>query len=186
MVHEAEVLTALGDDEGLPMLIGITTANEPFCLVTQFHGIIEQSVTLHQAANNKIITPGKCIRLLVKVCSALQHVHAKGFLQSDIKSNNVVLVQTSPEQYNPVLIDFGKSTTISAATTITVNEKSAHEKRYLAPNVLKYRKCGPASDINSTGQMLKVISTIKTESKLKPSHRANINQLAKEISLVHF
>lgn len=197
VVHEAEVLTALGDHEGLPMLIGITTANEPFCLVTQFHGIIEQSVTLHQAANNKIITPAECIHLFVKICSALEHVHSKGFLHNDIKSNNVVLDQTGPGQYNPVLIDFGKSTRPSAATTVTVNEKSVHGKSYLAPEVLKYRSYSPASDIYSMGRMLKAISTImgfydkvravtKTATELKPSHRANIKQLARKISLVHF
>lgn len=60
VVHEAEVLTALAEHEGLPMLIGITTANEPYCLVTQFHSVIEPSVTLHQAANSKIITPAEC------------------------------------------------------------------------------------------------------------------------------
>ncbi|XP_067019463.1 probable LIM domain-containing serine/threonine-protein kinase DDB_G0287001 [Acropora muricata] len=197
VVHEAEVLTALGDHEGLPMLIGITTANEPYCLVTQFHGIIEQSVTLHQAANSKIITPAECIQLFVKICSALEHVHSKGFLHNDIKSNNVVLDQTGPEQYNPVLIDFGKSTRTSAATTITVNERSTDGKSYLAPEVLKYREYSPASDIYSMGRMLKAISTImgfydkvrvvaKTATELNPPHRANIQQLAKEISFVHF
>lgn len=109
----------------------------------------------------------------------------------------MVLDQTRPEQYNPVLIDFGKSTRTSAATTITVNEKSAHGKSYLAPEVLKYRKYSPASDIYSMGRMLKAISTImgfydkahlkaKTATEPKPSYRANIKQLAKEISLVHF
>ena len=69
------------------------------------------------------------MQLFVKICSALEHVHSKGFLHNDIKSNNVVLDQTGPEQYNPVLIDFGKSTRTSAATTITVNERSTDGKR---------------------------------------------------------
>lgn len=124
-------------------------------------------------------------------------MHSKGFLHNDIKSNNVVLDQTGPEQYNPVLIDFGKSTRTSAATTITVNERSTDGKSYLAPEVLKYRKYSPASDIYSMGRMLKAISTImgfydkvcvvaRTATELNPSHRASIKQLAKEISSVHF
>lgn len=117
VIHEAEVLTALGDHDGLPMLIGITTANTPFCVLTQFHGVNERSVTLHQAAKNKIITPTECVHLFVKICSALEHVHWKGFLHNDIKSNNVVLDQTVSEQYAPVLIDFGKSTRIIQSYT---------------------------------------------------------------------
>ncbi|CAH3121915.1 unnamed protein product [Porites lobata] len=202
VVHEAEVLTALGDHDGLPMLIGITTANTPFCVLTQCHGVNERSVTLHQAAKNKIITPTECVHLFVKICSALEHVHWKGFLHNDIKSNNVVLDQTVSEQYAPVLIDFGKSTRIRSAATITVNErktheKSAHVKSYLAPEVVKCRQYSPASDIYSMGRMLKAIATtmgfydkvrvvVKTATNDEPSHRANIQEFAKEIAAVQF
>ena len=200
VAHEAEVLTALGDHDGLPMLIGITTANIPFCVVTQFHGVNERSLTLHQAAKNKIITPMECVHLFLKICAALEHVHSKGFLHNDIKSNNVVVDQIGSEQYAPVLIDFGKSTRIRSAATITVNqkkthEKSAHGKSYLAPEVVNYRQYSPASDIYSMGRMLKAIATImgfhekvrvvvKTATNNEPSHRANIQQFAKEIAAV--
>ena len=202
VIHEAEVLTALGDHDGLPMLIGITTANTPFCVLTQFHGVNERSVTLHQAAKNKIITPTECVHLFVKICSALEHVHWKGFLHNDIKSNNVVLDQTVSEQYAPVLIDFGKSTRIRSAATITVkerktHEKSAHVKSYLAPEVIKCRQYSPASDIYSMGRMLKAIATtmgfydkvrvvVKTATNNEPSHRGNIQEFAKEIAAVQF
>ena len=192
VIHEAEVLTALGDHDGLPMLIGITTANIPFCVVTQFHGVNETSVTLHQAAKNKIITPTECVHLFVKICSALEHVHSKGFLHNDIKSNNVVLDQTVSEQYPPVLIDFGRSTRIRSAATITVNERKTHEKSacvksYLAPEVIKCRQYSPA--IYSMGQMLKAIATtmgfydkvrvdVKTTTNKEPSHRGNIQEFA--------
>ena len=85
MVHEAEVLTALGDHEGLPMLINITTANTPFCVVTHFHGVNERSVTLHQAATNKIITT-EYIHLFVKICSALEHCIRKDFCTTTLKA----------------------------------------------------------------------------------------------------
>lgn len=65
-------------------------------------------------------------------------------MHNDIKSNNVVLDQTSSEQYAAVLIDFGKSTRIRSAATITLNEKthekSALRKSYLASEVLNYRR----------------------------------------------
>ena len=43
LIHEAEVITSRGDHEGLPLFFGVITAKEPFCLVTQFHGIHEQT-----------------------------------------------------------------------------------------------------------------------------------------------
>ena len=86
MVHEAEVRTALGDHEGLPMLINITTANTPFCVVTHFHGVNERSVTLHQAATNKIITTTEYIHLFVKICSALEHCIRKDFCTTTLKA----------------------------------------------------------------------------------------------------
>jgi len=77
VVHKAEMLTALGDHEGLPMLIGTTTADELFCLVTQFHGIIEQSVTLHKAANNK--NNNNACRMHSFICKDLLRLRARAF-----------------------------------------------------------------------------------------------------------
>ena len=73
------------------------------------------------------------------------------------------------------------------------HDKSAHEKSYLALEVVKYRQYSPASDIYSMGRMLKVIATImgfyeklridvKTATKNESSHRANIQQFTKEIA----
>ena len=45
------------------------------------------------------------------VGEALQHVHTKGYLHKDLKANNVVLKDKSCH-FNPVIIDFGKSTQI--------------------------------------------------------------------------
>ena len=91
LIHEAEVITSLGDHEGLPLIFGVITAKEPLCLVTQFHGIHEQSVTLQQAANASMITPSECLKTFAEICLALKHVHSRGFLHNDIKANNVVL-----------------------------------------------------------------------------------------------
>ena len=83
LIHEAEVLTALCDHERLPMIVGVIATQEPYCLVTQFHGINERSVTLHHAASTHMITHAECMDLFVETCSALKHVHSKGFLHND-------------------------------------------------------------------------------------------------------
>jgi len=198
LIHEGEVLTALGDHERLPMIVGVITSQEPLCLVTQFHGINEKSVTLHEAACTQMITPAECMDLFVETCTALKHVHSKGFLHNDIKANNVILERNAEcDKYVPVLIDFGKSTKASANLPLCVNRKRTHGKSYLAPEVLKNRHYSTASDIYSVARMLKAVSKImgfyhrvrvlvEAATKEKPSLRPILDQLIDEISSIGF
>ena len=48
VLHEANLLHSLGDHAGLPFLLGIYTEQESYCLVIQFHGCGEESLTLHK------------------------------------------------------------------------------------------------------------------------------------------
>ena len=108
LLHEAKVVSALGDHPHLPMIFGVDTKASPLCLVTQFHGVQHESVTLHQAADNNAVTKANCISIFKKICSVLDHVHSKGYLHNDIKGNNVVLERPSASgEFSPVLIDFG-------------------------------------------------------------------------------
>lgn len=147
-------ITSLGDHEGLPLIFGVITAKEPLCLVTQFHGMYEQSATLQQAANASMITPSECLQTFAEICLALQHVHSRGFLHNDIKANNVILERRrDSKKYNAILIDFGKSTKASTILPSVSSRKRSHPptKSYLAPEVLKRRQYSTASDIYSVG-----------------------------------
>ena len=143
LMHEAEVIAALGDHERLPMILGVVSTQEPLCLVTQFHGINGTSGTLHHAAISNIITSPECHDIFVDICSALKYVHSRGFLHNDIKANNVVLERrVDCDRCTPILIDFGKSRKASVNfPQDSANRKRfrAHEhgKNYLAPEVLK-------------------------------------------------
>ena len=81
LLHEAEVIAVLGDHASLPMFFGVVTKSLPMCLVTQFHGLKEESTTLHQAASTEdMLTPAKCIAIFLKISSTLRYVHSKGYL----------------------------------------------------------------------------------------------------------
>lgn len=200
LLHEAKIVSALGDHPNLPMIFGVVTKTLPLCLVTQFHGIKEESVTLHQAANASILTIANCISIFQKICCALGHVHSKGYLHNDIKANNVVLERTSvSEEFNPVLIDFGKSGKASSALLYrrkgnVVNGKG---KSYLAPEVVSERLYSVASDIYSLGRMLKAISCmvgfyervrglVKASNTDKRSERLSLNVFSNKIAEVKF
>jgi len=200
LLHEAKIVSALGDHPNLPMIFGVATKTLPLCLVTQFHGVKEESVTLHQAANASILTIANCISIFQKICCALGHVHSKGYLYNDIKANNVVLERTSvSEEFNPVLIDFGKSGKASSALLYrrkgnVVNGKG---KSYLAPEVVSERLYSVVSDIYSLGRMLKAISCmvgfyervrglVKASTTDKRSERLSLNVFSNKIAEVKF
>ncbi|XP_068690623.1 fibroblast growth factor receptor 2-like [Montipora foliosa] len=162
LLHEAEVIAVLGDHASLPMFFGVVTKSLPMCLVTQFHGLKEESTTLHQAASTKnMLTPAKYIAIFLKISSTLRYVHSKGYLHNDIKGNNVVLERTSSLEYNPILIDFGKSTKLgSLQCRQKQNATGSFGKSYLAPEVRRERLYSVASDIFSLARMPKVVSSL--------------------------
>ena len=184
LLHEAKVVRALGDHARLPLLLGVVTLSEPLCLVTQFHGVKDASLTLHRAANTSMLTPQDSTDIFLEICSALKHVHSRGYLHNDIKANNVVLEKnsTAPEKYSPVLIDFGKSTKAAASSVSLSSSRkriaSEHLKSYLAPEVMKDRLYSAASDVYSIGKMLKNVSKMVG---FYPRVRALVKEVTAEI-----
>ena len=167
LVHEAKVVSALGDHARLPMLVGVITHGETLCMVSQFHGVGNESLTLHQAAKVNFLTPENSTEIFQELCSTLKHVHSRGYLHNDIKANNVVLEKsptTSEKSYSPVLIDFGKSTKAAASSMMSLTSgrkriAPGHSlKSYLAPEVIKERLYSATSDEYSLGKMLKAVS----------------------------
>ena len=49
VMHEAHVISQLGDHCNIPLLYGICTTSLPYKMVLQYHGIGEKSLTIHKA-----------------------------------------------------------------------------------------------------------------------------------------
>ena len=200
LLHEAKIISALDDHPNLPMIFGVVTKTFPLCLVTQFLGVKEESVTLHKAADSSILNIANCISIFQKICCALGKVHSKGYLHNDIKANIVVLERTSSfEEFNPVLIGFGKSVKVSSALLCgrKGNVQNCKVKSYLAPEVVREQLYSFASDICSLGRMLKSISCmlgfyqgvrelVKVSTKDKSSERLSLNVFSNKIAEVKF
>ena len=136
VIHEATVLSKLGDHPGIPHLFGVCSDKAPFYLVLRQHVVEGRSVTLTKAVAEGIITDvSECVRILKQIGETLLFLHVKGYSHNDLKGNNVVL---DSENHDPVLIDFGKSIQISQARLLKpkVNIQEA-SKRYphIAPEL---------------------------------------------------
>lgn len=80
----------------------------------------------------------------------VEYVHRKGYLHNDIKSSNVLQI-CNESQYQPVLIDFGKSRPIKEEGQKRVRADSSS---YLPEVVKGIRAETVASDVFSLGKMM--------------------------------
>ena len=151
IIHEANVLNSLGDNEGLPLLLGVCTETEPYSLVIQFYGRGEESLTLHKAIKEKMLTKTSTVDTFVRICNTLEFIHTKGYLHNDLKTNNVLL-ERGIDGFCPIIIDFGKSRPI--AKSVQGGQRRLSSADYIAPEVRNGLKETTASDVYSLGKML--------------------------------
>ena len=130
-------------------------------LVTQFHGVNGNCVTLSKAKKlDLLVEVSDYIHIFVEILDAVEYVHGKGYLHNDIKGDNVLLTKDS--NFHPVLIDFGKSRKLKYAKmyNLSKEEQKHYEAKYwhIAPELVKgTHKQSFASDVFSFGVMLKSI-----------------------------
>ena len=80
----------------IPYLLGVQIEEKHFSLVMQFNGEATESVTIYKLLNQTMakplsLTTNEWISILVDIAEAVFHVHNKGFLHCDVKSNNVLV-----------------------------------------------------------------------------------------------
>ena len=129
VLHEATIIASLGDHPGLPLLFGVQAKVAPFGIVFQFHGDNKRSLTLWRAAKKVKLSNDEWMTIVGLIGDALQHIHTQGFIQNDLKANNVVL-EKKGGHFNPVIVVFGKSIKIQAAERYkrTLSSKQEREK----------------------------------------------------------
>ena len=162
LIYEACIVNKLGYHSCLPLLFGVCSEAPPYRLILKFHGNkkTHSSLTISSALSKRTMLLDKVcwIEIIKKVASALKHVHEAGFLQNDVKSNNVVLDEDGGT-YNPVLIDFGKSLPLTGLKGPKIMSKEcqqAYAKKYphIAPEIVSGRKGQSIqSDIFSLAKM---------------------------------
>ena len=140
----------------IPLLFGIQLEKKPVSLIMQFIGENSKSTTVfkllydphyqHQAAE---LSTKSWLCICYDITDALDHMHQRGYLHCDLKSNNVLVAQNKG-----FLIDFGKVCEISRPKAKKYKEVYKH----IAPEVLTGFPVSPASDIYSLGRVLKAVA----------------------------
>lgn len=156
--HEASMILKLGDHKGLPFLFGVCIKQKPIKIVLLYHGDHNTNLTLYDATKaNPLMDIKTWYDIFGMVADALQHVHIRGIIHNDLKSNNVVLEKLGDARYNPVIIDFGCSVEESLAKRRS--PRLNFRDHYIAPEVMK-GSAPPtvSSDVYSFGKMVTFVS----------------------------
>ena len=138
VLDEATVMLRIGSHRGLPHLFEIQSKVAPFRIIMQFHGIDKKSVTLRRAVTKFQLSNEEWKTVVDLVGSALIYIHSKGVLHNDLKGDNVLL-ETRESCYNPVVIDFGKSTLIGGPHEKRRHMSTKEQREY----ALKYPHVAP-------------------------------------------
>ena len=77
----------------------------------QFHVINDKSLTIRRAVRKIKLSNEEWKTVVDLVGRALEFIHSKGVLHNDLKGDNMLL-ERREKHYNPIVIDFGKSTFI--------------------------------------------------------------------------
>lgn len=111
--------------------------------------------------------------MLDRVAEALQHVHSRGYFHNDLKANNVVLEVRYGMRFNPVIIDFGKSTRIDASKPkkcLSQAEQTIYRQTYLhiAPEIVSSKgTVSTTSEVYSFAKLIEFVCS-KTNLNLGP------------------
>lgn len=94
-------------------MFGYCTEAKPYLLVTQFHGMEGNCVTFSCLVHKNIPDSRKeWCRIMYECADALLFIHSKDHLHNDLKGDNVIISDVN-NSLHPVIIDFGKSTTLA-------------------------------------------------------------------------
>ena len=177
-------------------MFGCCTEAKPYLLVTPFHGIEGHCVTFNcLVQKNTHESQREWYRIMYECADALLFIHSKEHLHNDLKGDNVI-IGDADHSLHPVIIDFGKSTTIAKGKLYRLSlrdqEKYRKHHKHIAPDVVRgTHPQSPASDVYGYGLLLSLLCKYKTNEVLRklafscingsPEKRPTTQQLVAEL-----
>ena len=173
LINEANILSKF-HHPNLPYLFGVCVGDSA-ALVTSFHGIDNQCVTLHDAISCKshatktlLCDSSSWINILQQITTGLNYMHTKyQVIHNDIKSDNICLASpiTTAMCVRAVIIDFGKACNIANGKSYELSDiqKEQYKKDHphIAPD-LRNGECKQSimSDVFALGRVIKLVNGI--------------------------
>jgi len=173
---ERNILAAL-EHPGIARIIdgGETEDGVPFVVME-----LVQGETIARYCEQQQLELADRLRLILKLCEALEHAHRCGIVHRDIKAGNVLVT----EQGEPKLIDFGIAKKLPADDDAAADdgaEYSANQTtalmtpEYASPEQIRGEAASPVSDIYSLGVLMYELLTGS-----RPHHLAGLSPAAME------
>lgn len=125
------------DDLGMPYLAMPLVAGVP---ITQF--CLEEKLTADQ-----------CVDLMILVCRAVQHAHARGVIHRDIKPGNIIVGKVDQTPVAKV-IDFGVAKVAGVLSSLTETGQRLGTLRYMAPEQIQGSEPTVQNDVFGLGAVL--------------------------------
>jgi len=154
---------------------GLLSAGHPFFVMEYVDGLSITKYCLKYDLSVK-----ERVQLVLQLCSAIQHVHAKGIVHRDIKPSNVLVCEQEDGPHVKI-IDFG----IAAATTSGNSTSVVGTPAYMSPEQATEEKesADIRSDMYSIGVLLYELLTGEPpipHDKLTSSSRSELGKILQE------
>src|SRR3989344_2100742 len=102
--REIKILELIGGYPGITKLLGYSIKNGTYTLLFKFHKCKDLYFRIHQGEPLKETV---IKRYTTEILQALQYMHSKGVVYSDLKADNVMLDCDNLDEEKTVLIDLG-------------------------------------------------------------------------------
>lgn len=144
-VREITMLTILGGFPGITKLLAWSENSNGSAFKLAFH--------IHQCQDVfsmiKIIPQELAVKIIIEILTALQYIHSKGIIHSDIKAENIMLDCNEQRQYtNAVIVDLGSACFEDDKTCLDTTATTVY---YMSPERLVGELIDRSSDIWALG-----------------------------------
>lgn len=160
---------------------GETDRGEPYFVMELVKG-----VPIKQYCDDNRLSTHDRIKLIVDVCSAVQHAHQKGIIHRDLKPSNILVAQYDDRPV-PKVIDFG----VAKATHQKLTEKTLYTQlgqivgtlEYMSPEqaVLNQLDVDTRTDVYSLGVILYELLVGETPLSSKALRSQGLEQILRTI-----
>ena len=145
---------------------GVTDDGCPYLVMEYVSG-----VPVDRYCRERALGVRETVQLGVKICTAVEHAHARGIVHRDIKPANLLITPDG----TPKLLDFGISRLLdqaSPASTTGEETTRALTPHYASPEQVAGAPATPASDVYSLGILFRDLLAGKGARRISPELQA--------------